>query len=161
MTGVFPYFEQVKTESQYYGQVIRESGFGGLLATNLILFLSLLPFRFRKIMEHREAAAAACLFTGIAVAIAFFDIQIGGLIPRYTVDVVWLLFLSTAIVLLAVMQTSRGSAFWKPCYLVFAAGTVQSLLFQFLTVFTDVYDKVKDVNPHWFYQMEHLIEFWL
>ena len=161
MTGVFPYFEQVKTESQYYGQVIRESGFGGLLATNLILFLSLLPFRFRKIMEHREAAAAACLFTGIAVAIAFFDIQIGGLIPRYTVDVAWLLFLSTAIVLLAVMQTSRGSAFWKPCYLVFAAGTVQSLLFQFLTVFTDVYDKVKDVNPHWFYQMEHLIEFWL
>jgi len=161
MTGVFPYFEQVKIESQFYGQTILEAGFGGVAATNLILCISLIPFCFRRFFEKREAYVTACMFSGFAAVIAFFDIQIGGLIPRYLVDFTWLLFLTAALILLGVGEKLSHTQYWKTGWRIFLLLFAQSSLFQFLTIFTDVYGKVKDMNPLWFYEMEHLIEFWL
>lgn len=161
MTGLFPYYHHVMLENQYYGQALMESGFGGVVATNLILLVSLIPFRFKGIMEHKSAYCTACLFTGFGILTAFFDIQAGGLIPRYTVDFTWLLFLSAAMILLAAGQKLQRKAYWRTGYTLFLILFAQCMLFNFLTIFTDVYDQVKEVNPHWFYQAEHLIEFWL
>lgn len=160
ITGVFPYFEQVAVKSQYYGQSIIETGFGGVIATNLILCVSLVSFRLRK-LTGGAAYACSCILTVLALIIAFLDFQIGGLIPRYTVDYTWLLFLAAVPAVFGCMERLSGTKFWKAGYGIFLIFFVQSVVFHFFTIFTDVYEKVESMNPVWFYQAEHLIEFWL
>lgn len=158
MTGVFPYFHLVTLENQYYGQSLMESGFGGVVVTNLVLLVSLIPFRFKQIVENRNAYHMACLFSVFGIFIAFFDMQAGGVIPRYTADFTWLLYLSALILLFALEKRLQGTVYWKKSYAVFLILFAQCMVFNLLTIFMD---ELKEVNPHWFYRMEHLIEFWL
>ena len=62
---------------------------------------------------------------------------------------------------LGALEESVGMERWKLLYGLFLLLFIQAMLFHFLTIFTDIYDKVKDMNPVWFYRVEHLIEFWL
>ena len=161
ITGVFPYYEQVAVKSQFYGQAIIESGFGGIMANNLILLLSLIPWKCKKLIRQKEAYLWAWMFLILGLVTAFIDIQIGGLIPRYTVDVIWLFYLAVVPVVLGALEESVGMERWRLLYGLFLLLFIQAMLFHFLTIFTDIYDKVKDMNPVWFYRVEHLIEFWL
>ena len=161
ITGVFPYFEQVSVRSQYYGQSIIETGFGGVMAVNLILFASLAVFRLKKLVGGGSVYAFSCMMTGLALLLAFVDFQIGGLIPRYAVDYTWLFFLAAAPVVFGSLEKVSGTKYWKTGYGIFLALSAQSAIFHFLTVFTDVYEKIEYLNPVWFYRAEHLIEFWL
>ena len=101
------------------------------------------------------------MFLILGLVTAFIDIQIGGLIPRYTVDVIWLFYLAVVPVVLGALEESVGMERWRLLYGLFLLLFIQAMLFHFLTIFTDIYDKVKDMNPVWFYRVEHLIEFWL
>ena len=161
VTGVFPYFEKVSVRSQYYGQSIVETGFGGIIATNLILGVSLFSFRLKKLAGDGGVYACSCILTVLALVIAFFDFQIGGLIPRYTVDYTWLLFLAAVPAVLGTFAKLADTKYWKFGYGVFVLLFAQSMLFHFLTVFTDVYVAIETLNPLWFYRVEHMIEFWL
>lgn len=160
ITGVFPYFQQVSVSTQYEGILLAEAGFGGVTATNLILCFSLMPFLFRRAHESREAYASAWLLTGAALVIIVADTQIGGIVPRYLVDFTWLLFLSTAFLLLGWSQRYRGTSLWKQGYTLFLVLFAQSMLFNGLTIFTDVYAKMEEFNPEVFYRAAHLIAFW-
>lgn len=161
ITGVFPYFEQVSVKSRFYGQSIIETGFGGIMAVNPILFASLAVFRFKKFVGDGMLYVWSCMLTGLALLIGFFDFQIGGLIPRYTVDYIWLYFLASGSVVLGGMELAANTKFWRISYSIFLMLTIQSLLYQFLTVFTDVYEKIEVLNPIWFYRAQYFIEFWL
>ena len=161
ITGLFPYFEQVSVKTQFYGYSIVETGFGGIMAVNLILFASLAVFRLRKLMGSGTVYACSCILSAGALLVCFFDFQVGGLIPRYTVDYTWLFFLAVVPVVLGGLERLTGTARWKTGYSVFAALFIQSMLFHFLTIFTDVYEKIEVLNPLWFYRAEYLIEFWL
>ena len=101
------------------------------------------------------------MMTGLALLLAFIDFQIGGLIPRYAVDYTWLFFLAAAPVVFGSLEKVSGTKYWKTGYGIFLALSAQSAIFHFLTVFTDVYEKIEYLNPVWFYRAEHLIEFWL
>lgn len=161
VTGVFPYFEQVAVKSRFYGQSIVESGFGGIMATNLILLVSLGVFRLKKMIGSQEAYVCACILTGLALLLAFIDFQIGGLIPRYTVDYTWLFFLAAASAVFGILGRLTGTGRWKTGWNFFLLLTAQAMIFHFLTVFTDVYEKLEVINPVWFYSAQYLIEFWM
>ena len=161
MTGVFPYFHEIQVKSQFYGQTIQEPGYGGIIATNLILLFTLIPGRFRRCFRDQRAYLFACLliiFTGIA---AFFDMQIGGLIPRYAFSVAWLLFLAAAVLMLAWNEAHQETAVWKTGYCLFLVLFIQCLLFQGLVLFPEGITGAELTGPAWIYQAEHLIEFWL
>ena len=161
VTGVFPYFQQVPIVSQYAGILLGESGFGGVAAVNLVLIFAFLPFLFRHMEYSLAAYASSFILLGSTLVIIVADTQIGGIVPRYLVDFTWLLFLSVAFLLLGWNQKYYGTHFWKMGWLLFLALFVQSMIFNGLTIFTDVYEKVEEFNPEWFYQAAHQIVFWM
>lgn len=161
VTGLFPYFQQVPIQSQYAGALLGEWGFGGVAATNLILVFAFVPYLFHRITENREVYVSSLILTVSSFVIIVADTQIGGIIPRYQVDFTWLLFLSAALLLLSWNQKYQNTDFWKIGWLFFLVLFVQSMVFNGLTIFTDVYEKVEELNPQWFYGAAHWIAFWL
>jgi hypothetical protein len=161
MTGVFPYYQQAPIVSQYAGTLLGESGFGGVVATNVILIFAFMPYLFRHIEYSRAAYASSFILLGAALVIVVADTQIGGIVPRYLVDFTWLLFLSVAFLFLGWNQKYLGTRFWNMGWLFFLVLFVQSMIFNGLTIFTDVYEKVEEFNPEWFYQAAHQIAFWM
>ena len=131
------------------------------MATNLILLVSLGVFRLKKMIGSQEAYVCACILTGLALLLAFIDFQIGGLIPRYTVDYTWLFFLAAASAVFGILGRLTGTGRWKTGWNFFLLLTAQAMIFHFLTVFTDVYEKLEVINPVWFYSAQYLIEFWM
>lgn len=161
MTGIFPYFHEIQVKSQFYGQTIQEPGYGGIIATNLILLFTLIPGRFRSFFREKAVYVFACLLIVFTGVIAFFDMQIGGLIPRYVFSVGWLLFLAAAMLMLAWNEAHQGAVCWKTGYGLFLVLFLQCLLFQGLVLFPDGYTSAEMTGPAWIYEAEHLIEFWL
>ena len=161
ITGLFPYFEQVDVKSQFYGQAIVESGFGGIMALNLILWISLIPRQFKKYIGQKDAYCWAWLLLLLGLLLACVDLQIGGLIPRYTVDFTWLFFLAAVPAICGIAQSTAGTAAWNRVYGAFLLLFAQSMVYHFFTIFTDVYEKMQQMNPRWFYGAEHLLEFLL
>lgn len=161
ITGIFPYFQQVPIQTQYTGFLLGEWGFGGVVATNLILLFAFMPFLFRRIEGNGAAYASSLILSCSTLIILVADTQIGGIVPRYLVDFTWLLFLSTAFLLLGWNQKYQNTGFWKMGWMLFLVLFVQSMIFNGLTIFTDVYDKVEEFNPQWFYGAAHWIAFWM
>ncbi len=161
VTAVFPFFHQVSMDNQYAGSLLGESGFGGVMATNLILIFAFMPYLFRRIKYNRAAYASSFILTGATLVILVADTQIGGIVPRYLVDFTWLLFLSVALLFLGWNERYQNTHFWKMGWIFFLVLTAQSMIFNGLTIFTDVYEKVEEFNPQWFYQAAHQIGFWL
>lgn len=103
----FPYLQYVSFETNYIGEITRESTTGGLLSCNPVLYFAfLLPLLKKNKNQNFIYLPIAFLITGILIM--FIDIQGAGLLQRYISDFALFIFIGTILILFSLYtQTKR------------------------------------------------------
>jgi len=100
----FPYIRTTPFHTYYQGITIREATIGGIFATNIILLPCFLFYHYRKKLKEKKAL----LFTGIclasAIVITCADVQMAGILTRYTADFTILFYLAAFMIIFAFMD---------------------------------------------------------
>jgi hypothetical protein len=119
-----------------------------------------LVLRFKNKLKEKKlfALASACLL--LALFIAFFNAQYGGLILRYTIDYLYLLFIPALIVALLLLETLKGKN--KQILLRFIAVSF------FVTLAFNLFPRANEIWAIWWqrnlpnvsFALKHAIEFW-
>ena len=96
--AAFPYLQYVEFNTNYIGELTRESMTGGLLSCNPILYFSFLLPYLKRIKKHKTLTS--CLtFLILGILIMFIDIQCAGLLQRYISDFAIFIFIGTTLIL--------------------------------------------------------------
>lgn len=104
ITTSFPFVRETTMSSDYLGQTIRESFFGGILISHFILCANFCYGGVRKRMKAVETKAfwGTCTLSALVILVA--DTAMSGIIVRYMTDFSWLLFLGAIMILLQLLS---------------------------------------------------------
>lgn len=102
----FPYVQAASTGSPYVGMTIRESMFGGVLVTNVFLWIIFFIRRARGVLREKRLFAFAVIAAVSAVAVIAADTLMAGILWRYTGDFLPLLYVSAAAVFLSLYHSA-------------------------------------------------------
>ena len=105
----FPFIHSASTQTPYIGMTIRDVMFGGVLLTNI--FLWILFFIRRAYVVLREKGLF--IFTVICIASSMLviaaDTEMAGILWRYTGDFLPLLYIAAIVMFLSIYQTASES----------------------------------------------------
>lgn len=96
--SVFPYLQYVEFNTNYIGELTRESMTGGLLSCNPILYFSILLPNLKRIKKHK-ILINYLTFLILGILVMFIDIQCAGLLQRYISDFAIFIFIGTTLIL--------------------------------------------------------------
>ena len=160
---VFPFINKIFVDTQYMGVTISEPLFGGLIACNLILIVGLFVKKFKNLINNPNVYTLTIMCNIIAVVLVILDTQMAGILPRYMLDFSWLLFLATAICLLALFNNIDKFNDKEKYYinLVFIILFLSSTLFNYFLIPVDLNYSLKYYNSTVYQQLSNMIQFWL
>ena len=103
ITTGFPFVRETALSSDYLGQTIRESFFGGILISHFALCANFCYGGVHRQMKPVETKAfwGVCTLSSLVILVA--DTAMSGIIVRYMTDFSWMLFLGAIIVLLQML----------------------------------------------------------
>ena len=93
------------------GTTVYEAMPGGLISNNLILILGLLSFKFKNFIKNKTLYIISVLCTIFSLIIVIADTQRAGILPRYFTDFAWLLFISTSIIIFAIINSIKDNKY--------------------------------------------------
>ena len=160
---VFPFINKIFVDTQYMGVTISEPLFGGLITCNLILIVGLFVKKFKNLINNPNVYTLTIMCNIIAVVLVILDTQMAGILPRYILDFSWLLFLATAICLLALFNNIDKFNDNEKYYinLVFIILFLSSTLFNYFLIPVDLSYSLKYYNSTVYQQLSNMIQFWL
>lgn len=160
---VFPFINKIFVDTQYMGVTISEPLFGGLIACNLILIVGLFVKKFKNLINNPNVYTLTIMCNIIAVVLVILDTQMAGILPRYMLDFSWLLFLATAICLLALFNNIDKFNDKEKYYinLVFIILFLSSTVFNYFLIPVDLNYSLKYYNSTVYQQLSNMIQFWL
>ncbi len=145
--------------TSYLGVTVYEPMFGGFFFSNLICFLGLLFFKFKKQINNKELFTFSLVAVISTFLIIIADTEMAGILPRYLSDFGWLLNISTIIVILSLVNNAKLSIEVKKLLITFL---VISMTFNALTFFLDkVSYSGYDILGYIYYHFYYLFMFWL
>ncbi len=108
MTSSFPFIRFADFDSSYMGVTIRESTYGGIFAYSpLLLLIFVIPF-IKKILKKDKVYAPVLILAAIGIITPLLDAQFAGILQRYFADFSLMLYLSAALILLAIINNVKG-----------------------------------------------------
>ncbi|MFQ9509672.1 MAG: hypothetical protein ACLRZ7_01760 [Lachnospiraceae bacterium] len=160
MVARFPFIVGTNFENSYLGVTIRETTFGGIFTTNLILFIVFFVGKFKDILKEKKMYAFTLCTIGIGLTLPIVDAQMAGLLQRYFSDFAFALFLGATILILAVFE--RKDKYPTSVVIpLFQYGFTLSILYNVLTLFTRGSRTLMEGNPEVYYKIYHAVQFWL
>lgn len=158
--GGFPFVNRTPIELAYQGKTIAESMFGAFPA-NPILWVNFTAFGLKNKFSDKRLFTFVMTALALAVVLAVLAAQVAAIYLRYLTDFSWLLLLAASIVVFLLYSLINNDALKR----WFIGGVlvcfVLGMTFHGLWIFTDISDNLKDLIPVWWYNMQHLIAFWL
>ncbi len=157
----FPFMAPSVIKTSYLGRTITEKFLGGAIRVHLLLILSLFVFWFRKYFKEKMLYITACLGTIFAFFIIIMDTEMAGILPRYLADFIWLLLISTTLILLSIYSTIKEENLkyiWR-AFLGFA--TIFTLVYSFFLSFVDITYSLCNTRPYLFYKIYHFFMFFM
>lgn len=161
LNGVFPYIEKAVIEKNFMGNYVMEQLYGGMLPCNIILLSLLYIGKVKYQLKEKNIYIFSLLMLGIGVIITVADFNIGGLIHRYMVDFMWLIFIPAIIVVLALYEKYKDTDFKGIIKTFISVGFVWSMAYNFILLFNTGTASYKDNIPELFNYVKHMIEFWV
>lgn len=160
LIGIFPYIKNVAIERTFMGNYVMEALFGGMIPCNIILLSMLFIGRVKEQLKEKKLFIIVIMMSAFGLLIAIVDSNTGGLILRYMIDFMWLIFLAAIIVIYALVEKYRDCPISKVMYRFIAVGFVWSMVYNFMLAFNTNAAGYKDSIPALHYYIQHLIEFW-
>ena len=149
--NVFPFIEIVPKATNYMGITISEPMYGGLFFTTLIFSVCLFLPKFKKIINNKIIYSTCWLMVISGFILVILDLEMGGILPRYSSDFTWLFSFTTIIILLAI--ENKGFKYKDIFHKIIFILISLSFIYQFLYIFVEV------KLPFYLYA-KYLIEFW-
>ena len=145
----FPYVYATPFTSSYLGTTIKESMFGGVFFTNIVLFGLLAIRKVKEGLKSKGLFGMVVAMLAFSVVIVIADTQMAGILSRYYADFLWLLLIAAVVVILQLWEQLRTESARRTLLLFVVAGCIWGLLMQLgmgiqLT-------GLESYNPHMFY----------
>ena len=106
----FPFVHAVPFQTDYVGVTIQEAMYGGVLFTHLYVWTTAFAGSVRRELRQKRLWRPVWCAVAFALVIAILDTQMGGLLPRYTCDMQWLLLLPATVVALQLLEQAETDA---------------------------------------------------
>ncbi len=160
----FPYIGTTSFHTAYQGKTIYESGIGGIFATNLILLPCLLFYKYRAKFREKKVYLFICFNLIGAILIVCADVQMGGLLTRYTADFTLMFYLAAYMILFTFIDEYYSQSNTLICSIpqtvwcrTLALLCCITCLYLILSVFSLYVSGDYDAyRPVWYYHMKEL-----
>ena len=152
--GVYPFLQSSSMDFSYMGRVVTEYLFGGMIASNVLMWcLVLIPANRKAIKEK-----GLVLFTAVnllsSIIIGLADANAAGMLQRYTADMAIGLILATTVIIFILGEQDRRYAVYLK------VGLLLELAYSFLIVLNvDSGITLRMFNPELFNRIGDLFRF--
>ena len=159
--GIFPYIISTVTDSNFMGSNYVESMYGGLLFLQPIVWLILFMPKVKAILKEHKIFSVTILFAVFGLLIAVADGLMGGVLPRYSLDFIWLFSLSAIATLFALYTKYSEGEYCKLLNSTMTICFIYTMVIAFLiTLGVTTYGPM-DTNPEVYWKIATAIQFWL
>ncbi len=160
--AVFPFLTEFGVSTVYQGLTLTENLMGGVLWLYPILFTGVYGVFRKSIFAEKRIRLMVYLATVMAVILAVLDVQMAGLLTRYYLDFAWLLMLASVLTAFALYDKYSSVEKEKQGVIrLFVMLSLVTLLLAFFSILAHREDSIRDANPVLFYEIQHLIAFWM
>lgn len=158
--STFPFVFSSQLDGAYMGKNMTEFTFGGVFASNFILWIFLLWVLEGKHKLRGETKALAVILPCTSFAIALFDVNWAGILQRYLSDMVIGLIVLAAIMWVSVLSNNKENV----NYQIWSRIAVTIILCGFLYSFFVIFAKGDSVclqndNPVLYYRISSYFKF--
>lgn len=159
---IFPFAEYAIVETNYMGLTVFEPFFGGLLYKNIILFVGLISFKLKRIINNKILYSISIFANIFGIIIIIVDTQMAGILPRYITDFAWLFYLSTTIVIFSIINhfENKKNRITILNYLLLIL-FIYGIFYAFIEIPTDLSLTIKEYAPNTYYKLYNLLQFWI
>ena len=133
-TLTFPFLETLAMQTGYQGTTISEAMFGGVYAAYPLLLLAPAMFFCRDALKKSQRYGLSLMLLFLPLVIASADIEMAGVLNRYTGDFMLMLFLAAAITAFTIEDNETGRAL-KIFHGLLSAAFVCGLVYAFCFLF--------------------------
>jgi len=158
----FPFFNPVRLYSRYQGITISETMFGNVFLTMPILSAIFLAKSVRQTLHKKKLRGIINLLMILTILIAVVDIQVAGILLRYSADFAWLIFIAAALVILTLSENRPDSNQSPWFYRYFSTAILLTLAYAALFFFLNEASSYSaEYSLAVFYhRVADLVEFW-
>lgn len=159
--AVYPFLYKSDVINNYMGFTNCEPYYGGLLVTNLSLWLGLFFFKFKKFLP--KVIYYMCLVSVIGgLLVLIFDIEASGVFPRYSLDYAWLFILPTIFVVMGLFNSKLDKNISKIILTFVVVTIVLNLFYQGLGLLDDkLHYAMINTNTSFYFKWYYLLQWWL
>ncbi len=160
--AVFPFLHDfTPIATTYQGLTLHEYMMGGVLFLFPILLIGVYGLFRKDLFTDKRTYAITLTAVAAAAVVAVLDAQMAGLLTRYYTDFSWLIALSSCITIFALYARHKGGAAGKSLIRVTLILSAASFALAFLSVFAHSDYTIRAANPTVYYNIQHLIAFWM
>ena len=155
-----PFLEGLQVNTLYPGQTIAELTYGGLLVSNPVLWLLAAKEICKGERKKNVINGMFWLSILFGVIIIAADTEMAGILQRYVADFAFFFFFAAALVVLSLeglFKGKEGEDYFRKIFLVLC---ILTLLYNILMIFVMDNENLSVENPHLYYTLTGLLQFW-
>ena len=158
VSATFPFIRNVAVDTNLTGNYVREFMFGGIIPCNIILVLIFMLSKVKDNLKVKEISNFVYFSIAFSFIIAIIDYNIGGIVLRYTLDFVWLMFIAAILIFYCLEEKAGNSSL---LYRFLPIAFSWSMIYQFMLFFNINSASYREKLPRLFAFVKHSIEFWV
>ncbi len=161
LIAAFPFLTKADIVRDFMGNYVTEEYFGGLFPCHIILFTLFFITKVRYNIKEKKLWIPLIIMIVLSFAICIIDCNTGGLVLRYLIDFMWLIFLAAVIVSLALYEKYKDTAYGNIFKKFISISLVWSMCYNFMLLFNEGTATYKNNIPQLYSFFKHTIEFWI
>lgn len=158
----FPFLQGLQIASgSYMGKLNAEYTYGGILASNAFLWILLYFNCGKDLLKKRGLYVFSLLCIAISVILSIVDVTGAGILQRYMVDMIWGIWLASALLWFACVENALHTGTFKPLMLLLTTACLLQAAYGFGVVLGngDLSVNVRMSNPRLYYYLSELFRF--
>lgn len=160
MNGIFPFLTSTEIESSFMGRLVTEFFFGGIISTHILTWVLFIAGFLKKELKTKNLCIFLLTAIGTSLMIGLLDANQAGVLQRYSADMAFGIFFTTAILLLVLMEKLYATGSYRYGVYFLTIGFVLQLAYAFMVVFVPVGGiYIRNYNPELFYRAASLFHF--
>ena len=161
LKATFPFIQNTLDLNNYMGDIKIGIMFGGILVTNLLLWLGIFSFKFKKYLS-KTLYNFSCLAIVLALIVLIFDVEVSAIASRYVLDFSWLIFLPTIWVVFGLFNSNISKKVKEIILKVILVVLFIYFVYQFLLLLQDqFFNNLLNNAPNFYFKWYYMLQWWL
>lgn len=162
LDGQYPYLRSVSFNFDYFGRIMSEHFFGGVITCNILIWPLLLLYFYRKEVSLKKLWSIFGILLGASLVIGLVDINSAGILQRYLSEMSFGILIAASIMLFMLVNFASKLSGREFCFVMgfIRIGFILELAYSLLIILNiDAGITLKQYNPDLFYRIGALFRF--